>query len=335
MLKQDFDYNLPDNLIAQTPPLSRTSCKMLVINRHNNKTDDRCFTDILSYLKKDDVLVLNDTKVIPARLFVYKKTGGKVEILLERILTDKTFLCHISGSKKIKINSTLISHDIEIKIRQKIDEFFVAECHNCLDIFHKFGHMPLPPYIKRDDNITDKNKYQTVFAKNEGAVAAPTAGLHFDNQILEKIKKMGVKIAKITLHIGSGTFLPMRVDDIKDHKMHSERFSINQSTADIINNCKRENGRVICVGTTVVRALETVAKNNKISQYNGESDIFISPGFKFQITDALITNFHLPQSTLLMLVSAFANRDLILKAYDYAITKKYKFFSYGDACLIV
>jgi S-adenosylmethionine:tRNA ribosyltransferase-isomerase len=347
MLKQEFDYQLPEKLIAQTPKKNRTTSKMLFINRHTGKLQDNKFYDILSYFNKNDCLVINDTKVIPARIYTQKESGGKIEILLERILTTNTFLARVKNSKKIKIGDVLYAQKDDptqnfltkdcrqkIKILKRKDEFFVCQTKDALCIFESTGHMPLPPYIKRKDNEQDRNYYQSIFATNPGAVAAPTASLHFDKKLLQQIEKIGVKIVRITLHIGSGTYAPVRVDNIKEHKMHKEWLHVSSKSANTINLCKKKGGRVVCVGTTSVRALETVAKNNLCHSFSGESDLFITPGFKFSLCDALLTNFHLPQSTLLMLVSAFASCDIIKKSYQHAIKKRYRFFSYGDATFI-
>ncbi len=337
-----FDYDLPKELIAQHPHIPRDECKLMVCNRKTGEITHMIFKDIINFLNSGDLLVLNDTKVIPARIFAKKETGGKVEIFLLEKLDNNKFLCLTRGKIK-KITDVILKNGQTARITRlensdkRIVEF--VETSNIYELLEEIGEVPLPPYIKRCyDNYNrerDFEYYQTVFAKKMGAVASPTAGLHFTEELLERIKNNGVRITYITLHVGIGTFRPVKVKEVEKHKMHSEKFEISKETAEIINSTKLSGGRIIAVGTTVVRALESASnKEGLIKPTNSETDIFIYPGYKFKIIDALITNFHLPKSTLLMLVSAFYNREKILKCYKEAIEKKYRFFSFGDAMFI-
>ncbi len=332
MQTSDFDYELPKELIAQFPLKNRTSCKMEVINKKNKTIEHKHFYNILDYLKKGDTLVLNDTKVIPARILCKRNTGANVEIFLLKPLQNSNWSCLIKNSRRLKENEILnVSDNLQIKIINKTEVELIYKGDIYL-ILEKTGKTPLPPYITREANADDKEDYQTVFAKNIGSVAAPTAGLHFDKETLKKIKEKGVNIAYITLNVGLGTFLPVKTEDIKEHIMHKESYEINKKNADIINNTK---GSIIAVGTTVVRTLEaTYQKYNKIIPCKEETDIFIYPPYEFKVTDKLITNFHLPKSTLIMLVSALAGKDFVFQAYKEAIAQKYRFFSYGDCMLI-
>jgi S-adenosylmethionine:tRNA ribosyltransferase-isomerase len=350
----DFDFDLPQSLIAQYPLSSRTDSRLLCLNRVTGDIQHCSFGDFPSFLKANDLLVFNNTKVIPARLFGYKKTGGKVECLIERILSKTRALVHLRASKTPKMGSTIIlSHahvsndysynsndNVAIVVENKQDDLFLLALPeestiNFFDIVNRYGHMPLPPYIKRDDTSFDQQRYQTVYAKKPGAIAAPTAGLHFDEAILDMMAQKGIASTELTLHVGAGTFQPIRVKDFKTHVMHKEFFEINSKNCDAINTAKERKGRVIAVGTTVVRALETAAQRfNRVQPLTDETQLFIYPSFQFRSTDALLTNFHLPKSTLLMLVSAFAGYDLTLQAYRTAVEKKYRFFSYGDAMFI-
>ncbi len=330
----DFDFDMPRELIAQFPKEQRSSSRLLVLEKDSGKISHKNFTNILDFITPNDLLVFNDTKVIPARLFGQKITGGKIEILIERILDKHHVLAHIKASKAPKVNSEIIIADYHVEVIERQDDLFklkFLDTDNVLAVIEAIGHMPLPPYITRSDEVIDKERYQTVYAKNKGAVAAPTAGLHFDKQLLEQIPNK----AFITLHVGAGTFQPIRVDDILQHKMHSEYIEVSQAVCDQIIETKQRDGKVIAVGTTCVRSLETVALSGKIQPFYGETDIFIYPGFEFQCIDAMVTNFHLPKSTLLLLISAFAGYDNIMAAYKQAIDNKYRFFSYGDAMLIV
>lgn len=338
----DYDYQLPEQLIAQYPPAERTSSRLLKLRRDGQIIDDQ-LANIVSEVKSGDLLVLNDTKVIPARLFGRKDSGGKVEILLERIINENSLLVQIRASRAPKIGQSLSIDDdnvAEITVVARQDSFFELSISGVDDLYAWFetvGHMPLPPYIDREDRKQDIDRYQTVFAKEHGAVAAPTAGLHYDSALLDRLRDKGVQIETITLHVGAGTYQPVRVATLEEHKMHSEVIRVTQSVCDTICATKAAGGRVIAVGTTVVRSLETAAreaKNNLIEPYSGETDIFIYPGFTFKVVDILQTNFHLPQSTLLMLVSAFAGQENIKRAYQHAIDQQYRFFSYGDAMLL-
>lgn len=378
MKTDDFDYYLPEDLIAQTPLKERASSRLLVVNRENGELSDRVFTDILDYLNPGDALVLNETKVLPARIIGAKReTGGAVELLLLKDLGDETWECLARPQKRLHIGA-------EIDFGLSVD--FVASSEDAdyhppltatvtkilddgithvkfsyqgifLEILERLGTMPLPPYIH--EQLEEQSRYQTVYAKNLGSAAAPTAGLHFTPDLLAKIENQGIDIIKITLHVGLGTFRPVQVDDIKEHKMHTEHYEISEDAASRLNEARARGGRIIAVGTTTVRTLETVAaktaaeqaavetatKTSALSEAtashpalfqacSGDTSIFIYPGYKFLSIDGLITNFHLPKSTLLMLVSAFAGKDLIMKAYEHAIKEKYRFFSFGDAMLI-
>lgn len=345
MKTSDFDYNLPEELIAQTPLKDRDTSRLLVVDREAKTYEDYHFYNIIDFLSSGDALVLNETKVLPARIIGTKpKTGGVVELLLLKEHEKDTWECLARPQKRLKIG-TVIHFGNDIKeplliatVTNIKDEgvTFVKFSYNgiFLEILEKLGTMPLPPYIH--EKLKDQSRYQTVYAKNLGSAAAPTAGLHFTPELLNKIKAKGVKIIKITLHVGLGTFRPVQVDDVTKHQMHTESYEITEKAAKEINEVKQNGGKIIAVGTTTVRTLETVATRHdgKIVADRGETDIFIYPGYQFKIVDSLITNFHLPKSTLLMLVSAFATKDLIFKAYHHAVEDKYRFFSFGDAMFI-
>ena len=336
MKTSDFSFDLPPELIAQYPAEQRDSSRLLHLNRSTGEANDYQFTNLVDLLRPNDLLVFNNTRVIPARLLGNKSTGGKVEILIERLLSDKTALAQIRASKTPKPGTSISlseQHDVQVIDRQ--NSFFIIESDSEIKhILNDCGHMPLPPYIDRQDQVFDHERYQTVYAKQEGAVAAPTAGLHFTKSLIEKLGQNQIQSAFLTLHVGAGTFQPVRVDNIEQHTMHSECYEINQSTCDQINTAKKNGSRVIAVGTTTVRVLETLGKQGELQAGRGETQIFIYPGFKFNVIDGLITNFHLPESTLLMLVSAFAGKENILSAYQHAIQQRYRFFSYGDAMFI-
>ncbi len=345
----DYDYDLPEERIAQEPAARRDRSKLLVMDRRTGKITHLRFYDIYNLFEPSDVLVINDTKVVPARLLGQKETGGKAEILIldfpgitkNRIDAGECVCrCLIKTAKKPKDGATLF---FDQKLTAKIINFkdgiytvrFLYQ-GNFEQILEQIGHIPLPPYIQRSDDKKDRISYQTVYAAAKGAVAAPTAGLHFSMGLLEKLKKKGVTIVAITLHVGYGTFLPVRTQDIRDHRIHSEWYSISKETADKINASKKAGHRITAVGTTAVRTLEYACDENKtIAEGDGNCDLFIYPGYRFNIVDAMLTNFHLPKSTLLMLVSAFSTRENILNAYETAIEKEYRFYSYGDAMLIV
>lgn len=335
MQRTDFTFDLPDNLIAQHPPTSRTSSKLLFIDPDTNKFKDLSFLEFPQLLNPKDLLVFNNTRVIPARIFGHKASGGKIEILLERILNKNQILAQIRASKTPKPNTDLyLDSDIKVTVLQQLDNFFKLEFHDTRSVYEilpEIGHIPLPPYIKRTDTPIDKERYQTIYASQLGAVAAPTAGLHFDTAMIKQIQNMGIETTFITLHVGAGTFSPIRVNDISQHTMHAEYLQVSQQVCEQIQATRARGGRVIAVGTTSVRALETATDNGIIKPYQGETRLFITPGYKFQSVDALLTNFHLPESTLLMLVSAFAGQKQVLAAYRHAVAQQYRFFSYGDA----
>ena len=337
MQLSDFDYDLPEQLIAQTPLRQRGGSRMLLVDPRRGQLTDKRFTDLPTLLESGDLLVFNDTRVIPARLFGHKQTGGKVEVMVERVLDDEILLAHIRASKAPKAGTHLVlEQQIECRVQARDGDLFILHQDNrpWLELLEQFGHVPLPPYIKRADDDVDRERYQTVFATNPGAVAAPTAGLHFDREMLDTLQRQGVKSAHITLHVGAGTFQPVRGDDIESHIMHSERIEVTGAIVDAIAQTRQRGGRIIAVGTTVVRSLETAAASGKLMPLRGESNLFIRPGYRFKVVDAMLTNFHLPKSTLLMLVSAFAGTGLIRQAYAHAVAQQYRFFSYGDAMYI-
>ncbi len=338
---KDFDYNLPESLIAQEPINERDKSRLLVLNKENGNIKHLLFKDIIDFLSKGDCLVLNDTRVIPARLFGEKNgTGGSIEIMLLNRKDINTWEVMVRPGKRAKIG-TLINFgndELQAEVIEIIDggNRIVKFEYNGVfeEILDRLGNMPLPPYIKK--TLTDKERYQTVYSKHEGSSAAPTAGLHFTSELLKKIEEKGVTIAYVTLHVGLGTFRPVKVENILNHKMHSEYYSISESNAELINYCKKNGGKIICVGTTSTRTLESASEpDGTVKNASGWTDIFLYPGYKFKATDALITNFHLPQSTLLMLVSAFSSKEKILNAYNIAIENEYRFFSFGDAMLII
>lgn len=336
MKTADFTFDLPEELIAQYPPEQRGASRLLCLNKASGQLEDRQFSDLPSLLKDGDLLVFNNTRVIPARLFGNKPSGGKVEILVERLLDEHNALAQIKASKSPKAESKIVlSSGEELTVMGRDGDMFLLRSDKVLlNVLHESGHMPLPPYITRNDEQTDESRYQTIFAAKDGAVAAPTAGLHFTDDLLQEVKAKQVQTAELTLHVGAGTFQPVRVDDVSEHKMHSELFEVNQQTCDKIQETKANGGRVIAVGTTSVRTLETIGIRGELKACSGETDIFIYPGFEFKLVDVMITNFHLPESTLLMLVSAFASKENILNAYKYAVEQQYRFFSYGDAMWI-
>jgi len=339
MQRSDFSYDLPEHLIAQHPLYSRTGSRLLYIDSLARQFQDRHFGDFPSLLSPGDLLVFNDTRVIPARLFGRKSSGGKIQILVERVLDDKRALAQIRASKAPKPGTQLyLEGDINVIVLRRLSNFFELQfddCRSVYDILQAFGHIPLPPYIERADNHEDSSRYQTVYAHNLGAIAAPTAGLHFDEAMLEHIQALGVEKAFITLHVGAGTFTPVRVDDINQHTMHAEYLHVSAQVCEQVKATRARGGRVIAIGTTTVRALETASADGVIKPYDGETRLFITPGYHFVSVDALLTNFHLPESTLLMLVCAFAGQAKILAAYRHAVAKQYRFFSYGDAMFVV
>lgn len=336
MRTREFDYELPEQLIAQYPLQKRTASRLLHVKDGSFK--DCMFNDILTLVAPGDLMIFNDTRVIPARLHGEKHTGGKVEVLIERILDEHRVLAHVRASKSPKIGTKLILEDkISTEMLGRQGELFELEFQSeqtVLQLLEQYGHMPLPPYIEREDELADQQRYQTVYADRPGAVAAPTAGLHFDQAMLDQLKHKGVEFGFVTLHVGAGTFQPVRVDDIKDHHMHSEYLEVSEQVVKQIEQTRNHGGRIIAVGTTAVRSLETAAQYGTLEPFSGETTIFIYPGYEFQVIDALVTNFHLPQSTLLMLVSALGGHSNIMQAYQHAVEQKYRFFSYGDAMFI-
>jgi len=357
MKTRDFHYNLPEELIAQNPCEVRSQSRLLHYSRQDKRIEHLRFDDIIDLLRPDDLLVFNNTRVIPARIYGTKETGGKVEILIERLTSEHQCLAHVKASKTPKAGSviTLTRHrndesdnadDVATKYKVTVEgrsgDLFVlssqsditASQHNMAEIMEAIGHMPLPPYISRTDNDTDFSRYQTVYAETPGAVAAPTAGLHFDDELLARIRAKGVDSAFVTLHVGAGTFQPVRSEKIEDHQMHHEYLVVPQQTVDKCHEARKRGGRIVAVGTTTVRSLEAASSSGQLQAFAGETDIFIYPGYQFRSIDALITNFHLPESTLLMLISAFAGKDEVIRCYEEAVAEQYRFFSYGDAMFI-
>ncbi|MCK5725573.1 MAG: tRNA preQ1(34) S-adenosylmethionine ribosyltransferase-isomerase QueA [Thiotrichaceae bacterium] len=331
----DFDYHLPAELIAQQPLTNRTDSRLLTV-KQNGTLVDHSFCTILELIQPEDLLVFNDTQVIPARLFGQKPTGGKVEVLIERLVDERHVLAHVRASKSPKAGSTLtLEGHIEILVTGREGNLFQLKFLNdepIIELLERYGHIPLPPYIERSDDDDDKQRYQTVYAKNPGAVAAPTAGLHFDKSLLAALKKKGVASTTVTLHVGAGTFQPVKCEDLSEHKMHAEWINVSTECCDAIAQCKQRNGRVIAVGTTSLRSLEAASgETGTIQPYRGDTRLFITPSHPIYTVNTLITNFHLPKSTLLMLVSAFTTPETIKAAYAHAIEQHYRFFSYGDA----
>ena len=343
MKVSQFSFDLPPHLIARYPQPQRDASRLLSLVGHSGELIDGQFTDILDKVNAGDLMIFNDTRVIPARVFGLKESGGKVEILIERVLDEHSVLAHVRASKSPKVNSKIIlDGGFNVTMVARHDTLFELrfdESRSVLDILDEVGHMPLPPYIDRPDEDSDKERYQTVYNKKPGAVAAPTAGLRFDEAMLKKLADKGVNIAFVTLHVGAGTFQPVRVETIGEHKMHKEYIEVSQEVCDQILATKASGHRVITVGTTSMRSLESAAKQAAeqgllIAPFYGDSDIFIYPGYEFKVVDAMVTNFHLPESTLIMLISAFAGYDNVMNAYQHAIKQEYRFFSYGDAMFI-
>lgn len=332
----DFHFDLPEALIARHPLAERRASRLLVLDGPSGALSHRHFADLLEYLRPGDLMVFNNTRVIPARLFGQKESGGKLEILVERVLDSRRVLAHVRSSKSPKPGSKiLIDGGAQAQMLQRHDALFeLGFAEDVLPLLERVGHMPLPPYIDRPDEAADRERYQTVYAERAGAVAAPTAGLHFDEGLLAAIREKGVDTAFVTLHVGAGTFQPVRVEKIEDHHMHSEWLEVGQDVVDAVAACRARGGRVIAVGTTSVRSLESAARDGQLKPFSGDTDIFLYPGRPFHVVDALVTNFHLPESTLLMLVSAFAGYPEIMAAYAAAVEHEYRFFSYGDAMFI-
>ncbi|MEX0386508.1 tRNA preQ1(34) S-adenosylmethionine ribosyltransferase-isomerase QueA [Spiribacter onubensis] len=339
MKVSDFNYDLPERLIASEPLRNRTDSRLLVLDPRTGDVTDRQFPAIRDYLRNGDLLVINDTRVLPARLHGHKASGGAVEILLERLTGGPEALAQVRASKTPRPGSEiLLEGGISVEVLERAGEFFRLRFPAeppLPQLLERHGHMPLPPYIKRQDTDEDRERYQTVFADKPGAVAAPTAGLHFDGPLLAALRSDGIETASLTLHVGAGTFQPVRSETIEGHRMHAEWLSVPASLCEAIQRTRARGGRVIAVGTTVVRALEAAAAQGELAPFEGETEIFIYPGFEFRVIDGLITNFHLPGSTLVMLVSALAGREEILGAYRHAVSEEYRFFSYGDAMLIL
>jgi len=338
VLRTEFVYELPQNLVAQFPSGKRGDSRLLCLHGGDGALEDRKFSEFPELLLPNDLLIFNDTRVIPARLFGRKETGGQVEIMIERMLGDQQILAQLRVSKTPKPGAYIfLGHGIKLEIISRHEDMFILQFkggQKTIQILEEFGHVPLPPYIQRGDTEIDKERYQTVYAQRAGAVAAPTAGLHFTEKILQQLADQGIDMAYVTLHVGAGTFQPVRTENIEDHRMHSEYLEISAQVCEKVNATKKRGGRVIAVGTTSMRCLEQAAYSGSLEPYTGETDIFIYPGFKFQVVDILITNFHLPESTLLMLVCAFAGREHVLNAYQHAIAGKYRFYSYGDAMFV-
>ena len=344
MRREDFYYDLPEELIAQAPLPHRTASRLLVLNGETGDVMHSQFSSLIDRLRPNDLLVFNNTRVIPARLFGVKQTGGRVEILIERLLDSGTALAHVRASKSPKPGSSILitpneisdATEFSVRVQGRRDALFelTVDLGCWAEILKTFGHMPLPPYIERADDAEDRQRYQTVFAQRDGAVAAPTAGLHFDTHMIDDIRSRGVKTAEVTLHVGAGTFQPVRTENIADHHMHSEWLEVTDGVVAAVQQCRENNGRVVAVGTTAVRSLETAAQGGKLRSYSGDSDIFLYPGKRFHVVDAMVTNFHLPESTLIMLVAAFAGYEHTMAAYHQAVDQRYRFFSYGDAMFV-
>lgn len=338
MRKEEFTYPLPEELIASYPAGRRGDSRLLFLDGNNGDLRDLGFRDLPGLLAPGDLLVFNDTKVMPARMFGEKKTGGRVEIMLERITGGKTFVAQMKFSKSPQVSSVItLQHGTMLRVLGRQSDLFELEvCDDCavMDMLEKEGHVPLPPYIERPDEETDRERYQTIYARFPGAVAAPTAGLHFEQKLLQELRDRGVDSTFITLHIGAGTFQPVRTDNIEEHRIHSEYLEVGEEACRKVEQTRASGGRIIAVGTTTVRSLETAARSSRLLPYSGNTELFIYPGYDFRVVDVLITNFHLPESTLLMLVCAFGGRDNTMRAYQHAIEQRYRFYSYGDAMFI-
>lgn len=345
MKLSEFSYDLPDELIARYPMPERTASRLLMLDGEAASISHGVFTDLLDQLQPEDLLVFNDTRVLPARLWGRKSSGGKIEILVERVLDEHRVLAHVRSSKSPKAGAELLlqalpdSEEVLARVEvlgrhEALFELAFTGDESAVEVMQRVGHMPLPPYIDRLDEAADRERYQTVFGKKEGAVAAPTAGLHFSEAFIQQCRDKGVDSAFVTLHVGAGTFQPVRVENITEHKMHAEYIDVSATVCEQVRAARKRGGRVIAVGTTAVRSLESASQLGDIQPFAGDSEIFIYPGYQFKSVDAMVTNFHLPESTLIMLVSAFAGKDLVMKAYAEAVKEKYRFFSYGDAMLV-
>lgn len=338
MKLSDFNFNLPEELIARYPLEKRSASRLLCLDKTTGVVTHRHFTDLLELISPNDLLVCNNSRVIPARLFGTKESGGKIEMLVERILDDHRILAQIRASKSPKPQSYLLfSNDARFKVLGRADDLYELECQSTQPVLHvieTIGEIPLPHYFHRTPEASDIERYQTIYAQNKGSVAAPTAGLHFDEEMFSELKRQGVEINFVMLHVGAGTFASVRVDQIDQHKMHAEYIEVSAALCEQVKKTKARGGRVIAVGTTSARCLETASRSGVIEPYSGDTDIFIYPGFQFQCVDALITNFHLPCSTLLMLVTAFGGYQNVMSAYQQAVQEKYRFYSYGDAMFV-
>lgn len=336
MQRSDFNYELPPELIAQTPLIDRRASRLLMLDGTTGAVADRTFADLLTLLRAGDLLVLNDTRVLPARIMGRKPTGGRVECLLERVVTPRRALVHLRASHAPQQGSTLeLVGGARVHVLGRVGDLFEVELdHDVVAYLDAHGETPLPPYIVRAPGASDRDRYQTVFARAPGAVAAPTAGLHFDAEFLDALAARGVERAFVTLHVGAGTFAPVRTERVEDHELHAEWLEVPAATCAAVERCRARSGRVVAVGTTSVRALETAARGGQLVPFTGDSKLFIYPGFEFRVVDAMVTNFHLPESSLLMLVAAFAGREETLAAYRHAVRERYRFFSYGDAMFV-
>ncbi|KAA6182843.1 tRNA preQ1(34) S-adenosylmethionine ribosyltransferase-isomerase QueA [Thiohalocapsa marina] len=337
MRRADFAFDLPPELIAQRPLSERTASRLLVLDGQSGDLADRMFRDLPSLLRAGDLLVFNDTRVLPARLFARKESGGRAEILIERLLAPTQASAHVRASKSPKPGSRLLlDGGARVEVTGRDEDLFLLRSTDAdfPELLRAHGHMPLPPYIERADEPVDQQRYQTVYARRDGAVAAPTAGLHFDEALLARLRLLGVETAHLTLHVGAGTFQPVRVDDLDQHRMHAEWLEVDAALCRRVQETRAAGGRVIAVGTTSVRGLETAAAGGALEPFRGDSRLFIRPGYRFRVVDAMVTNFHLPESTLLMLVSAFAGHGAVLAAYAHAVERGYRFFSYGDAMFL-
>ncbi|MGQ3892862.1 tRNA preQ1(34) S-adenosylmethionine ribosyltransferase-isomerase QueA [Legionella sp. CNM-4043-24] len=337
MNKQDFYFDLPPDLIAQYPLEKRSDSRLLCYDRRSGTSTHRQFRDLPGLLQPGDLLVMNNSRVIPARFYGTKQSGGRVEFLIERLLDDRSFLAHIKASKTPRANSLIfLEKGWQVRIVSKIDDLYHCQTDADVDsLLADVGHIPLPPYIDRQDEQMDQERYQTVYARHKGSVAAPTAGLHFDDEILNQLEDNGVQLAYTTLHVGAGTFRPVRTERVTDHVMHSEQYTISEELCEAVQRARAEKRRVIAVGTTAMRSLESAAALGELKPCRGDTNIFIYPGYQFKLCDGLITNFHLPESTLLMLVSAFIGHPQAMALYQEAIAQRYRFFSYGDASLLL
>ncbi len=335
MRTRDFHYELPNELIARHPLADRASSRLLVVTEAG--VEDRNFIDVVSLLNRGDLLVFNDTRVIPARLYGRKESGGRVEILVERLLEEGLALAHVRASKSPRAGTSItLDKGYACVVEGRREDLFVLRFsgRKVLEVLERIGHVPLPPYIDRPDSASDQERYQTVYARKPGAVAAPTAGLHFDDGLLSRLRAKGVEMTFVTLHVGAGTFQPVRVEDLRQHRMHSEWFEVSGRVVEAVEKARHRGGRVVAVGTTAVRSLESAVREGKLCACRGETDLFIRPGFQFHCVDGLITNFHLPESTLLMLVCAFSGYEPVMSAYRHAVRRRYRFFSYGDAMFL-